>query len=68
MRFYDLQRACEIQMELMQSGQDVIEIPQPIVDGIYAQANIVHSGETGGQKAWPAMLRRAYKLDPTFCE
>jgi hypothetical protein len=55
-------------MELMQSGQDVIEIPQEIVDGIYAQANIVHSGETGGQKAWPAMLRRAYKLDPTFCE
>ena len=68
MRFYDLQRACEIQMELMQSGQDIIEIPQPIVEGIYAQANIVHSGETGGQKAWPAMLRRAYKLDPTFCE
>ena len=68
MRFYDLQRACEIQMQLMQSGQSVIEIPQPVVDGIYAQAKIVHSGVTGGQKAWPAMLRRAYKLDPTFCE
>jgi ribulose-5-phosphate 4-epimerase/fuculose-1-phosphate aldolase len=68
MRFYDLQRACEIQMELLQSGQAVIEIPQPIVDGIYAQANVVHSGATGGQKAWPAMLRRAYKLDPSFCE
>lgn len=68
MRFYDLQRACEIQMDLMQAGLPVIEIPQPIIDGIYAQAKIVHSGETGGQKAWPAMLRRAYKLDPTFCE
>jgi ribulose-5-phosphate 4-epimerase/fuculose-1-phosphate aldolase len=68
MRFYDLQRACEIQMELLQSGQPVIEIPQHIVDGIYAQANIVHGGETGGQKAWPAMLRRVYKLDPSFCE
>ena len=68
MHFYDLQRACEIQIELMQSGQPVIEISQPVVDGIYAQAKIVHSGETGGQKAWPAMLRRVYKLDPSFCE
>lgn len=68
MRFYDLERACDIQLALMQSGGDVIEIPQPIVDGIYEQANVVHSGETGGQIAWPAMLRRAYKLDPSFCE
>ncbi len=68
MRMYDLQRACEIQMELMASGGKIIEIPQSIVDGIYAQANVVHSGQTGGQKAWPAMLRRAYKLDPGFCE
>lgn len=68
MRFYDLQRACEIQMDLLQANQSVIEIPQAIVDGIYAQANVVHSGQTGGQKAWPAMLRKAYKLDPLFCE
>lgn len=68
MRFYDLQRACEIQMALMRTNENVIEVPQPIIDGIYQQANIVHSGETGGQKAWPAMLRKAYKLDPTFCE
>ncbi len=68
MRFYDLQRACEIQMDLMQSGQKVIEIPQTIVDGIHAQANVVHSGQTGGQKAWPSMLRKAYRLDPSFCE
>lgn len=68
MRFYDLQRACEIQMALLQANQSVIEITQPIVDGIYAQANVVHGGETGGQKAWPAMLRKVYKLDPRFCE
>ena len=68
MRFYDLQRACEIQVALMQSNEDVIEIPQTIVDGIYDQAKIVHSGQTGGQKAWPAMLRKAYRLDPGFCE
>jgi ribulose-5-phosphate 4-epimerase/fuculose-1-phosphate aldolase len=68
MRFYDLQRACEIQMELMQTGKAVMAIPQHIVDDIHKQANVVHSGISGGQKAWPAMLRRAYQLDPAFCE
>lgn len=68
MRFYDLERACDIQLSLMQANQEVIPIPQEIVDNIYAQASVVHSGETGGQKAWPAMLRKAYKLDPSFCE
>jgi ribulose-5-phosphate 4-epimerase/fuculose-1-phosphate aldolase len=68
MRFYDLQRACEIQMELMHSGREIIDIPEHIVQGIYQQAKVVHAGSTGGQKAWPAMLRRAFKLDPSFCE
>ncbi len=68
MRFYDLQRACEIQLALMQSNAKVTAIPQTIIDNIYAQANVVHSGETGGTKAWPAMLRKAYRLDPGFCE
>ena len=67
MRFYDLQRACEIQIELWQTGKPIIEIPPEVVQGIYAQANVVHSGQSGGQKAWPAMLRKAFKLDPSFC-
>lgn len=68
MRFYDLQSACEIQIELMNSGRNIISIPQSIVDGIYEQASKVHSGQTGGQKAWPAMLRKVWRLDPGFCE
>lgn len=68
MRFYDLQRACEIQIALLQTCQPIIEIPRAIVEGIYAQASVVHSGQSGGQKAWPAMLRKAYKLDPSFCQ
>jgi ribulose-5-phosphate 4-epimerase/fuculose-1-phosphate aldolase len=68
MRMYDLQRACEIQVELMQSAGEVIAVPQHVIDGIKAQANIVHIGSTGGQLAWPAMLRKAYRLDPSFCE
>ena len=66
MRFYDLQRACEIQLSLQASGEEVTPVPQAIIDNIYNQANVVHSGSTGGQLAWPAMLRKAYRLDPNF--
>lgn len=66
MRFYDLQRACEIQLALQSSQQALHVIEHSIVEHISQQANIVHSGSTGGQLAWPAMLRKAYRLDPNF--
>jgi len=66
MRMYDLQRACEIQLLIQGAGQSAKLVPQPILDNIYAQAKVVHTGSTGGQLAWPAMLRKAYKLDPDF--
>ncbi|NRA69806.1 MAG: class II aldolase/adducin family protein [Gammaproteobacteria bacterium] len=66
MRMYDLQRACEIQLLLQAAGQPAIKVPQPILDNIYSQAKVVHTGSTGGQVTWPAMLRKAYKLDPEF--
>lgn len=66
MHMYDLIRACQIQVQVMSTGMEPILVDQAIVDGIKAQANIVHTGSTGGQKAWPAMLRRVYKEDPSF--
>ncbi|NRA82329.1 MAG: class II aldolase/adducin family protein [Gammaproteobacteria bacterium] len=68
MRMYDLQRACEIQLLIQSSGQGGIEVEQPIIDNIIIQANVVHTGSTGGQVTWPAMLRKAYKLDPSFTD
>ena len=66
MRMYDLQRACEIQLTIQAAGQESTLVPQPILDNIYAQAKVVHTGSTGGQLAWPAMLRKAYRLNPKF--
>lgn len=68
MRFYDLQRACEVQLMLQSAGKENVAVPQSIQDNIFAQANIVHSGATGGQKAWPSLLRKAWRLDPGFME
>lgn len=66
MHMYDLIRACQIQVQVMSTGMKPILVNQSIVDGIKGQADIVHTGLTGGQKAWPAMLRRVYKVDPSF--
>lgn len=66
MRMYDLQRACEIQLMIQSTGQEAMPIAPEIVEGIFRQAKVVHSGSTGGQKSWPAMLRKAYRIDPGF--
>ena len=66
MHIYDLTRACQVQLQIMATGMQPVYAPQSIIDGIKAQANIVHTGTTGGQKSWPAMLRRVYRSDPSF--
>ncbi len=66
MHMYDLVRACQVQLQVMSTGMKPIYVDQSIVDGIKAQANIVHNGLTGGQKAWPAMMRRVYREYPDF--
>lgn len=66
MHMYDLARACEIQVQIMSTGMKPNYVDQSIIDGIKAQANIVHTGLTGGQKAWPAMIRKAHRESPGF--
>jgi ribulose-5-phosphate 4-epimerase/fuculose-1-phosphate aldolase len=66
MHMYDLIRACEIQLKMQQSQAELIYLEPHIVDNIKAQANVVHTGLTGGQKAWPAMLRRVKSAFPDF--
>lgn len=66
MHMYDLSRACKIQLQIMATSMEPIFVEQKIVDGIKAQANIVHSGKTGGQTAWPAMMRRVKRTYPDF--
>ena len=63
---YVLERACRIQI-MSQSGDDLVEVPAPILAGIRAQASEVTLGQ-GGALVWPAMLRKAERLDPGFRE
>ena len=62
---YILQKACEVQVRAQSGGSELIRIPQPIVDGIRAQAKEVLRG-SGGMIAWPGILRTLDRADPSW--
>ena len=43
----------------------MIRIVRPILDGIMARARVVLGG-MGGELAWPALLRRLDRTDPSY--
>jgi ribulose-5-phosphate 4-epimerase/fuculose-1-phosphate aldolase len=62
---YTLERACEIQVKAQSGGGELIPIPKPILEGARAQSKQVTRG-LGGQLAWPALLRKLDRLDPSY--
>jgi len=63
-----LQRSCEIQVMAQSGGGELIPIPKPILDGARAQAGQAMRGARGlgGALAWPGILRKLDRLDPSF--
>lgn len=62
---YILQRACEVQIQAMSSGQPLIPIPDTILSTIQQQAKQVTKG-MGGQLAWPGLLRKLDRTHPGY--
>jgi ribulose-5-phosphate 4-epimerase/fuculose-1-phosphate aldolase len=62
---YTLERACETQVLAQAGGGALRAVPAPILAGIRAQAREVTRG-LGGSLAWPALLRRLNRLDPSY--
>jgi hypothetical protein len=62
---YALETACQTQIMAQSSGGKLVMVPQPIVDGILAQAELVTKGMMG-QLAWPGLLRKLDRLDSSF--
>jgi ribulose-5-phosphate 4-epimerase/fuculose-1-phosphate aldolase len=65
LNMYALETACQTQVMAQSSGGELVMVPQPIVDGILAQAELVTKGLMG-QLAWPGLLRKLDRLDPSF--
>jgi ribulose-5-phosphate 4-epimerase/fuculose-1-phosphate aldolase len=64
---YILERACRIQI-LAQSGQaELVLVPDQIVSGVAAQLSVVTVGQGAGL-AWPGLLRKLDRIDPSYRE
>ena len=62
---YILQKACEVQVLAQAGGGELIPVPQPIVDGI-RQAAATVLRQSGGMIAWPGILRKLDRADPSW--
>ena len=62
---YVLETACQIQLLAQSPGGELIQVPQPIVDGIQAQADKAMHG-LGCQLVWPGLLRKLDRMDSSF--
>lgn len=62
---YVLETACQIQIMAQSGGGELVQVPQPVVDGIQAQAEQVTKG-LGGELVWPGLLRKLDRRDPSY--
>ncbi|GAB3552711.1 class II aldolase/adducin family protein [Noviherbaspirillum agri] len=62
---YIFEAACMIQVRAQAGGGELVRIPQQIIDGATQQAKAVTKGQ-GGMLAWPALLRRLDRKDPSY--
>lgn len=62
---YVFETACQIQVLAQSGGSPLIQVPQPIIEGIQAQAEQVTKG-LGGRLIWPGLLRKLDRTDPSF--
>jgi ribulose-5-phosphate 4-epimerase/fuculose-1-phosphate aldolase len=65
---YFFETCCAIQIRAQAGGRlgdDLIPIPQPILDGAKAQMAAATAG-LGANLAWPALLRKLDRLDPSY--
>ena len=63
---YTFENTCRIQLDA-QAGGELIEVDPRIVSGV-AEALRVQTGGLGGAFAWPALIRRLERTDPSYKE
>ena len=64
-RIYYLERACQAQIMALSAGDDVNKPPQGAPE-ITAEQGAVGLPMAANFLAWPALKRKAYRLDPSF--
>jgi ribulose-5-phosphate 4-epimerase/fuculose-1-phosphate aldolase len=62
---FNLQRACEVQLLAQSGGAALTNVDPRILAGVKQNLAVVTKG-LGGNIAWPALLRKLRRLDPSF--
>ena len=62
---FTLQRACEIQIAAQAGGGELVRVDPRIVAGVKQNVALVTKG-LGGGLAWPGLLRKLDRIDPSF--
>jgi len=66
LRIYFLERACQAQILALSAGQGNLNNPPQGAPEVAAQQGKMGLKLAAGALAWPALLRKAYRLDPSF--
>jgi len=64
---YILERACRIQILAQSGGGTLLPVSEPILENVAAQLGAVTVGQ-GAQLAWPGLLRKLDRIDPSYRE
>ncbi|MCW8196118.1 class II aldolase/adducin family protein [Proteobacteria bacterium 005FR1] len=62
---YTLETACQAQIAAQAGGGELIMVPQEIIDGAGAASETTTKNK-GGSLAWPALLRKLDRIDPSY--
>jgi len=65
LQMYIFEAACMIQVRAQSGGGPLTPIAPPILEGIQKQVQVVTRG-LGGALAWPGLLRKLDRVDPSF--
>ena len=67
LRLYFLERACEAQVLMLSAGKDNLTKPhQGVEEKVAHQSNPKGMGGLAQKLAWPALLRKLDRIDPSF--
>jgi ribulose-5-phosphate 4-epimerase/fuculose-1-phosphate aldolase len=64
---YILEKACKVQILAQSANSELTSISPQVLQGIAAQMGAVTKG-MGGELAWPGLLRKLDRIDPSYRE
>lgn len=65
---FTLERACQVQVLAQSGGAALTPVDPRVLAGVRDAIRIVGAGKTGGEIAWPALLRKLDRVNPGYAD